>query len=73
MRREYPKPEGEIDVKEALAREPLRWTLGHWRKNSKEIVPRVETEEIKRQKLEDAKAELLRGHAELNQGRARRG
>lgn len=72
LRREYPKPTAEINVAEALAREPLPRTLGHWRKNSKDIVPKVETEEIKRQKFEEMKAKLLQEQAELNEEQGRK-
>ncbi|EPE10282.1 hypothetical protein F503_05377 [Ophiostoma piceae UAMH 11346] len=68
LSRTYPKPEGDLDLAEALAREPLRWSLGHWRKNAHNArFPESATlsSEASKKRFQDAKNDLLRSHASL--------
>ena len=68
LSRTYPKPEGDLDLAEALAREPLRWSLGHWRKNARDVrVPESATlhSEASKKRFQDAKNDLMRSHASL--------
>ncbi|TPX12060.1 uncharacterized protein E0L32_007175 [Thyridium curvatum] len=65
LSREYPKPAAEIDVAEALTREPRKWTLAHWAKNAKDTQPATLSKEIQARKFEEAKKELLKARAEM--------
>ena len=65
LSRHYPKPTAEINVAEALARQPGRWTLGYWVKNAKDMQPPVQSRELQATKFADAKRELLRAKGDL--------
>lgn len=65
LSREYPKPTADIDVAEALAREPRKWTLAHWAKNAKEAQRIPLSKEIQAKKFEEAKKELMKAKAEM--------
>ncbi len=67
LSRTYPKPTHEINVAEALSREPRKWTLGYWAKNAKDMPLPMHNKEVQARKFEEAKRELLRAKAELAQ------
>lgn len=58
--RAYPKPDGELDVAEALSRQPLKWTLGHWKKNAREVTRSKPSAAMSKQRFDDIKDELRR-------------
>lgn len=68
LSRDFPKPAEEIDVAEALARKPGRWTLQGTLAVSRPA-PVVDEEKLKaqrRQNLENAKKELFAASQSLN-------
>ncbi|OAA58422.1 hypothetical protein SPI_06495 [Niveomyces insectorum RCEF 264] len=66
LARTYPKPDGELDVAAALARAPLRWTLGYWSKNARDLPePGQASGDLARQRFEETKRELRRAREEL--------
>ncbi|PSS03798.1 hypothetical protein BD289DRAFT_478284 [Coniella lustricola] len=67
LSRDYPKPVHEIDVREALARKPIKWTLGHYISEQSAAEPRPKTtdrETISRD-LEAKKRELLQAKEDI--------
>lgn len=67
LARDYPKPAQEIDVREALARKPIKWTLGHYISEQSTAEPRPKTadrETISRD-LEAKKRELLQAKEDI--------
>jgi len=52
-------------VAEAVAREPLKWTIGYWAKHARELQPPVLSKEVQTKKLGEAKRELLEAKAEM--------
>ncbi len=65
LSRHYPKPAADIDVAEALAREPRRWSLAYWMKNAKEISNASPSKEARARKFDEAKKELLKAKLQL--------
>ncbi|CAK7218658.1 hypothetical protein SBRCBS47491_003581 [Sporothrix bragantina] len=65
LERAYPKPENDIDVGAALAREPLKWSLGHWKKNARDVARPVPTPDASKQRFEDMKNELRRAQQDM--------
>ncbi|CAK7239262.1 MAG: hypothetical protein STHCBS139747_000691 [Sporothrix thermara] len=66
LERSYPKPESDIDVDAALAREPLKWSLGHWKKNARDVTrPAPITPDASKQRFEDMKNELRRAQQDM--------
>ncbi|CAK7264316.1 hypothetical protein SEPCBS57363_001019 [Sporothrix epigloea] len=65
LERFYPKPEMTIDLGAALAREPLKWSLGHWKKNARDVATPALTHEASKQRFEDAKNELRRAQRDM--------
>ncbi|KZZ95924.1 hypothetical protein AAL_04220 [Moelleriella libera RCEF 2490] len=55
----FPKPEGEIDIDEALKRKPLRWTFQGQMDANKARRPAV-MEDLRKKNLEQAKKDLLK-------------
>lgn len=67
LSREYPKPTEEVNVSEMLKRTPMKWTLGHYIKETpirKSLSPREDREQATRN-LEDKKNELLKAKEEM--------
>ncbi|KAH6610761.1 hypothetical protein Trco_000781 [Trichoderma cornu-damae] len=66
LSREYPKPAKDVDVKEALGRQPGRWSIqGQIKANqlrAQSTVPRPHDKERKTRDFEAAKRELLAFH-----------
>lgn len=68
LAREFPAPSKEIDLDEALAREPRKGTLWHYIKdNSREAKPPAPSKEAQAQQLAAAKKELLEASVEVGQ------
>ncbi len=67
LSRHYPKPATDINVAEALAREPRRWSLAYWVKNGKEISDLRPNAEAQRRKFEETKEELLKARLDMAQ------
>lgn len=65
MSRVYAKPEAEINVDEALNREPLPWSLGHWRKHARDVREVNLPRDVAQQRFQDTKADLLRSFAAM--------
>ncbi|CAK7230233.1 hypothetical protein SCUCBS95973_007504 [Sporothrix curviconia] len=65
LERSYPKPEKDIDVGAALAREPLKWSLGHWKKNARDVDWPAPTPDASKQRFEDMKNELRRAQLDM--------
>ncbi len=66
--RKYPKPADELDIHKALAREPLKWTLGHWKKNGQDVTQPAWmslSSPAAKQRFEDAKEELRRAQRDM--------
>ncbi|KAJ9154880.1 hypothetical protein NKR23_g2357 [Pleurostoma richardsiae] len=62
LARQYPVPAGELNLDELLAREPRKWTLGHYLTTpTREVPPPVQDKERRAKELEAAKKELLEG------------
>jgi hypothetical protein len=73
MSRKYPKPQNEATVEEMLAREPLPWSLNHWRKSTREPrVPPPPSKEEQAKAFKDAKQKLLHAQADLQKRRVKR-
>ena len=64
--RHYPKPTADIDVAEALAREPRKWTLGYWAKNARDTRVSIQDKETKSRQFEETKRDLLRAKEEMS-------
>ncbi|KAL1897192.1 hypothetical protein Cpir12675_002513 [Ceratocystis pirilliformis] len=64
--REYPLPKEPVDVAEALARPPLRWTIKGTMAAGEHRQIRVKTDEEKTQEFAQAKADLVKASASLN-------
>lgn len=65
LERSFPKPEGDIDVGAALARDPLKWSLGHWKKNARDVAAPASTPADSKKKFDDIKDELRRAQQEM--------
>ncbi|CAK7235461.1 hypothetical protein SEUCBS140593_009290 [Sporothrix eucalyptigena] len=65
LERAYPKPEQDIDVGAALAREPLKWSLGHWKKNARDVARPTTTPGESKKRFEDIKDELRRAQQDM--------
>ncbi|KAF3770000.1 hypothetical protein M406DRAFT_325476 [Cryphonectria parasitica EP155] len=67
LSRAYPKPAQEIDVREALARKPMKWTLGHYFKETPTREPHAQTVDraTRALDLEAKKRELLKAKDEI--------
>lgn len=70
LSREYPQPTGEVDVSEMLSRKPMKWSIGHYIKETPSRTASSQTmddkEEAARQ-MEARKRELLKAKEELRQ------
>lgn len=65
LERSFPKPEGDIDVGAALARDPLKWSLGYWKKNARDIVKPAADPAVSKKRFDDMKDELRRAQADM--------
>ncbi|KAL5604532.1 hypothetical protein BROUX41_002487 [Berkeleyomyces rouxiae] len=65
LSRDYPAPHGTINVAEALARPPLRWTIRGTMAAGEHRQVRVKTAEEKARDFAQAKADLLEASASL--------
>lgn len=70
LSRDYPQPTGEVDVSEMLNRKPMKWSVGHY---IKETPSRTASSQMKEDKEEAArqmearKRELLKVKEEMRQ------
>ncbi|KAK4237397.1 hypothetical protein C8A03DRAFT_16047 [Achaetomium macrosporum] len=68
MSRSYPKPADEPSLEELLARQPLKYSLGHYVKHAKAVDPSAVEARLKEEVLkarEETKRELLKAKEEL--------
>ncbi|ERT00770.1 uncharacterized protein SPSK_08034 [Sporothrix schenckii 1099-18] len=65
LERSFPKPEGDIDVGAALARDPLKWSLGHWKKNARDVVQTTTSAAVSKKRFDDIKDELRRAQLDM--------
>lgn len=71
MSREFIRPVDEVNVAEALAREPGRWTIhgqreaNRLREREMAAVPKKEAEEARAKALQKAKADLMAAYAQM--------
>ncbi|QPH01425.1 hypothetical protein C2857_005625 [Epichloe festucae Fl1] len=56
----FPKPQGDIDIEEALQRKPLRWTFQGQVQANKSRPLAAAPEDVRKMDLERAKQDLLR-------------
>lgn len=70
LSRDYPQPTGEVDVSEMLNRKPMKWSVGHYIKETPSRTAssqmREDKEEAARQ-MEARKRELLKAKEEMRQ------
>ena len=60
-------PQAEATIEEMLARPALKWSVGHWAKNARDVrPPPVADKEKQARGLEKAKMDLLKANEELN-------
>lgn len=65
LERSFPKPDGDIDVVAALARDPLKWSLGHWKKNARDVSQPTSSSAASKKRFDDIKDELRRAQLDM--------
>ncbi|KAL1899421.1 hypothetical protein Sste5346_002817 [Sporothrix stenoceras] len=65
LERSFPKPEGDIDVGAALACDPLKWSLGHWKKNARDIAQLTTDAAASKKRFDAIKDELRRAQLDM--------